>query len=86
VPTPHTIHGRRWRIVADEDVDRLQPDLAPENLHLVVDITDEAHPIPASSFQVEGPHGKRNLEKATMALSIDTPDQHQSKERSFDVR
>lgn len=62
VPIPQPIHGRRWMIVADEDVDRLQPDLAPEMSAFIwfVDITDETHPVPVSSFQVEGLHGRRN--------------------------
>jgi hypothetical protein len=62
VPIPQSIHGRRWMIVADEDVDRLRPDLAPEMSAFIwfVDITDETHPIPVSSFQVEGLHGRRN--------------------------
>jgi hypothetical protein len=62
VPIPQPIHGRRWMIVADEDVDRLQPDPAPEMSAFIwfVDITDETHPVPVSSFQVEGLHGRRN--------------------------
>ena len=49
-------------IVADEDVDRLQPDPAPEMSAFIwfVDITDESHPVPVSSFQVDGLHGARH--------------------------
>jgi hypothetical protein len=38
-------------IVADEDVDRLQPDPAPEMSAFIwfVDITDESHPVPVMS-------------------------------------
>jgi hypothetical protein len=49
-------------IVADGDVDRLQPDMAPEMSAFIwfVDITDESRPVPVSSFQVESLHGRRN--------------------------
>ena len=40
-------------IVTDEDVDRLQPDPAPEMSAFIwfVDITDESRPVPVSSFR-----------------------------------
>ena len=47
------IYGRRRMIVTDEDVDRLQPDPAPEMSVFIwfVDITDESRPVPVSSFR-----------------------------------
>ena len=59
VPVPFTIHGRRWLICADEDVDRRPAGAALEMAAFLrlVDATDELHPIPMSSFQVAGLHG-----------------------------
>jgi hypothetical protein len=61
-PVPFPINGRRYIIVADEDVARLSEDMAPELSSPLwfLDATDETRPIPVSSFQVEGVNGKRN--------------------------
>lgn len=62
VPLPDPIFGRRWMLCADEDIELLDPDLAPEMSAFLwmLDITDETRPTPVSSFQVDGIHGKRN--------------------------
>jgi hypothetical protein len=62
VPVPFAINGQRYIIVADEDVARLSPDMAPEMSSFMwfLDVTDETRPVPVSTFQVEGVHGKRN--------------------------
>jgi hypothetical protein len=62
VPLDFEIYGRKWMLVADEDVDPLDPEMAPEMAAFLwmVDITDERHPMPVGSFQVEGVHGRRN--------------------------
>ena len=62
VPVPFAINGQRYIIVADEDVARLSPDMAPEMSSFLwfLDVTDETRPVPVSTFQVEGVHGKRN--------------------------
>jgi hypothetical protein len=62
VPVPFAINGQRYIIVADEDVARLSPELAPEMSSFLwfLDVTDETRPVPVSTFQVEGVHGKRN--------------------------
>jgi hypothetical protein len=52
LPMPFDIRGRRYLVVADEDVYR-PLDGVPAFMWMV-DITDEKHPIPVSSFQVEG--------------------------------
>lgn len=52
LPIPFEIRGHRVLVVADEDVAKLRPH-AP-SFAWVVDITDEANPIPVSSFQVAG--------------------------------
>lgn len=60
VPVPFEIHGHRWMLVADEDVlprDTPKPPQMPAFLWMV-DITDETHPMPVGSFQVEGVDGK----------------------------
>jgi hypothetical protein len=74
VPIPQPIYGRRWMIVADEDVDRLQPDPAPEMSAFIwfVDITDESHPVPVSSFQVEGLHGARHPDMTGCHQPVET--------------
>ena len=74
VPIPTPIFGRRWMIVADEDVDRLRPDLAPEMSAFIwfVDITDESRPIPVSSFQVDGLHGTRNPDMTGCHQPVET--------------
>ncbi|MDB5533450.1 MAG: hypothetical protein JWO28_1765 [Hyphomicrobiales bacterium] len=64
VPVPFAINGRRYLIVADEDVNPLDPEMAPELAAFIwiVDATDETRPVPVATFQVEGIHGKRNPE------------------------
>jgi hypothetical protein len=57
LPIPFKVHGRRIMLVADEDVDKLYPS-GPSFLW-VVDITDEAHPMPFSSFQIPGIDGSQ---------------------------
>jgi len=55
LPIPQTIMGRRVLFVADEEVaDRLAP--SPTAFCWIVDITDEKHPVPISTFRV--PHDK----------------------------
>ena len=51
LPIPFPIGGRRYVLVNDEDVMR-KPDQTPAFLWMV-DVTDEARPVPVSSFQVE---------------------------------
>jgi hypothetical protein len=62
VPVEQTINGRRYMMVADEDVLPLDEAMAPETPAFIwmVDITDETRPIPIGSFQVEGVEGKKN--------------------------
>jgi hypothetical protein len=64
VPVQFPIAGRRWMLVADEDVLPLDAEMAPEMAAFLwmVDITDETRPTPVGSFQVEGVNGKRNRE------------------------
>jgi hypothetical protein len=64
VPVPFPLAGRRWMLVADEDVLPLDPELTGEMAAFMwmVDITDEARPMPVASFQVDGVNGKRNRE------------------------
>lgn len=56
LPLPYELHGRRYILVADEDVFRGEND--PAAFMWMVDVTDERHPVPVSSFQVEGIEGK----------------------------
>lgn len=56
LPIPFPVGGRRIMLVADEDVSRIGAE-TPSFLW-VVDINDEKHPIPFSSFQVEGENGE----------------------------
>lgn len=62
VPVPFAINGRNYLIVADEDVDPIDPEMAPELAAFIwiVDATNERKPVPVSTFQVEGVHGRRN--------------------------
>jgi hypothetical protein len=62
VPIDHPIKGRRYMLVADEDVLPMDPAMAPESAAFIwmVDITDETRPTPIGSFQVEGIEGKKN--------------------------
>ncbi len=53
LPIPFEIGGRKIMLVADEDVFKLDEDAPPAFLW-VVDITDEAHPMPFANFQAEG--------------------------------
>ena len=57
LPIPFDIRGRRYLVVADEDVFR-PADAVPAFMWMV-DITDETRPVPVGSFQVEGIEGKR---------------------------
>jgi len=52
LPLPFAINGRRYLVVADEDVQRAE-DALPAYMWLV-DITDETLPVPIASFQVDG--------------------------------
>ena len=64
VPVEQSINGRRYMMVADEDVLPLDKAMAPETPAFIwmVDITDETHPTPIGTFQVEGIEGKNNPE------------------------
>jgi hypothetical protein len=50
LPIPFDINGRKYLLVGDEDVDRA-PD-APAAFMWMIDITDEKHPIPVSTYQI----------------------------------
>lgn len=52
VRIPFDIFGRQFAIVADEDVQR--PETALPAFMWMIDITDEAHPVPVGTYQVEG--------------------------------
>ena len=55
LPIPHELMGRKVAVVTDEEVsDRLTP--SPNAFMWIVDITDEAHPVPISTWRV--PHDK----------------------------
>ena len=56
LPLPFPLQGRRLMIAADEDVAKLEP--GPPSFMWLVDITDEARPVPFASFQVEGVDGQ----------------------------
>ena len=60
LPLPYTLQGRDIMLVADEDVMRSHPSY-PSFLWLV-DITDEKHPMPFSSFQIEEVDGSEQPE------------------------
>jgi hypothetical protein len=51
LPLPYTLAGRKVLLVADEDVAHSEP--GPPAALWLVDITNEAHPAPFASFQVE---------------------------------
>ena len=55
LPVPFEIRGRRYLVVADEDVAREPSD--PAAFMWVVDITDEKNIVPVGSFQVDGIEG-----------------------------
>lgn len=52
LPLPFDVRGRRYMVVADEDVARAFGD--PAAFMWVVDITDERMPVTVGSFQVDG--------------------------------
>jgi len=56
LPIPFNIRGRRYMLVADEDVQR--PTEATPAFIWMIDITDEQRPVPVGSFQVDGVEGK----------------------------
>lgn len=56
LPLPFDIKGRRYLVCADEDVVRTEAD--PPAFMWMVDITDERHPVPVGSWQVEGVEGR----------------------------
>lgn len=60
LPLPYKLQGRDILVVADEDVLRSEPSF-PSFLWLV-DITDEKHPTPFSSFQIEDVDGSEQPE------------------------
>lgn len=62
LPIPFEIRGRRYMVVADEDVYR-PLDGVPAFLWMV-DITDERNPMPVGSFQIEGLEGPQPLATA----------------------
>jgi len=55
LPLPFPLHGRRIMLAADEDVAKTAP--GPPSFLWLVDITDERHPVPISTFQVPGVNG-----------------------------
>jgi hypothetical protein len=63
LPLPFEINGRRYIVVADEDVQRTEETLPA--FMWMVDITDETLPVPVGSFQVEGIEGKRSHKPMT---------------------
>ncbi len=56
LPLPFPLHGRRIMLAADEDVAKTAP--GPPSFMWLVDITDEQHPVPISTFQVAGVDGE----------------------------
>jgi hypothetical protein len=74
VPIPQPLHGRRYMLVADEDVQPMDPAMAPDTPAFIwmVDITDERHPVPVGSFQVEGVEGKHNPEMTGCHQPVET--------------
>ncbi len=59
VPIERTINGRRYMLVADEDVMPMDQEMAPEMSAFIwmVDITDETRPVPVGSYQCAGGRG-----------------------------
>ena len=55
LPVPFPVRGQRMLLVADEDVTRQED--APPSFLWIVDITDERHPVPIGTFQVEAEDG-----------------------------
>jgi hypothetical protein len=62
VPIPFEIHGHKWMLVADEDVLPKEHDATAGMAAALwmVNITDEAKPVPVGSYQVDGVNGKEN--------------------------
>jgi hypothetical protein len=56
LPLPFSIRGRRYLLVADEDVQRGEHEVPA--FVWMVDISDERRPVPVGSFQVEGLEGR----------------------------
>ena len=56
LPLPFPLHGKRIMLAADEDVAKTAP--GPPSFMWLVDITDERHPVPISTFQVTGVDGE----------------------------
>ncbi len=54
LPIPFEIEGEKWMVVADEDAGRLWPK-APGAMLWMINITDEANPVPVSTVQLD--HG-----------------------------
>ncbi|KQW20528.1 hypothetical protein ASC80_09745 [Afipia sp. Root123D2] len=52
LPIPFEVAGRKLAVVADEDVRKRRP--SPPPFLWIVDITDEQHPTPVSTYQIEG--------------------------------
>jgi hypothetical protein len=63
VPVPFPLLGRKWMLVADEDVLPLDGGMRSEMpaFMWMMDITDESRPTPVGSFQVAGVNGQKNL-------------------------
>lgn len=55
LPVPFLVRGRKMMIVSDEDVTRVED--APPSFLWMVDITDEKHPVPIGTYQVEAEDG-----------------------------
>jgi hypothetical protein len=74
VPLERTLNGRRFMLVADEDVLPLDAEMAPEMSAFIwmVDITDETRPTPVGSYQVPGLEGKRNPQMTGCHQPIET--------------
>jgi hypothetical protein len=56
LPVPFPVRNRKLMIVADEDVGRSENE--PPSFLWMVDITDEKHPVPFGSFNVEAEDGR----------------------------
>ena len=56
LPVPFLVRGRKMMIVADEDVTREED--APPSFLWIVDITDEKHPVPIGTYQVQAEDGR----------------------------
>jgi hypothetical protein len=74
VPIEKTINGRRYMLVADEDVLPMDEEMAPEMSAFIwmVDITDETRPVPVGSYQAPGVEGKRNPQMTGCHQPIET--------------